>query len=158
MRWPWKLGQSHQSHINFSFCNNDTIHKVWLESIVQFKRYHTKTLFGSKFIWHFKVLVWPWKSPTSNQLLTLSLQYIFASLVKIEPPVRKIVCRNGWFIVFIGWWHWKLYKGHQKSNQLFPPFQQCIYAGLVEIHPLVQNIAHRNPILNISKCPCDLEN
>ena len=27
MRWPWKLGQTQQNHINSLFCHNDTIHK-----------------------------------------------------------------------------------------------------------------------------------
>ena len=33
-------------------------------------------------------------SPSFNQFLALSLQYIYESLVKIEPPAWKIVCGN----------------------------------------------------------------
>ena len=39
-----------------------------------------------------------------------------------------------------------------------PKFQQGIYASLVKIPPLVQSIAQGNPMLDISECPCDLEN
>ena len=44
-----KQGQSHKNHINSPFCHNDTIHKVKLEFVAQFKRYHTKTLVWSKY-------------------------------------------------------------------------------------------------------------
>ena len=32
--WPWKLGQGHQNLINSFNYPNDTIHKVWPESII----------------------------------------------------------------------------------------------------------------------------
>ena len=44
-----------------------------------------------------------------------------------------------------------------RSPKLFPN-SQCVYAKLIKIHPLVQKIMHGNPILDISKCRCDLEN
>ena len=48
--WPRKLGQGQQNLINFLLiCHNDTIHKVWPEPIIQFKRKQVKTQFGSKF-------------------------------------------------------------------------------------------------------------
>ena len=52
----------------------------------------------------------------------------------------------------------KIRSKSQKYNQRFPYSEQSIYAGLVKIHPLVQKLTHRNPILDISKCRCDLEN
>ena len=36
--WPWKLGQGHQNLIKSFNYSNDTIHKVWPESIIWFKR------------------------------------------------------------------------------------------------------------------------
>ena len=52
----------------------------------------------------------------------------------------------------------KIRSRSPKFIQLFPLSQQCIYASLVKIHPLVQKIKHRNSIMDVSKCPCDLEN
>ena len=52
----------------------------------------------------------------------------------------------------------KIRSRSSKSNQHFPSSQHCIYASLVKIHPLVQKITQGNNILDISKCPCDLEN
>ena len=73
-----------------------------------------------------------------------SLQYIYAKLVKIEPPdsVWKWLINSLCRVVTL-----KIRSRSPKSNQLFPPFQ-----------PLVQNIAHRKSILDISKCQCELEN
>ena len=45
-----------------------------------------------------------------------------------------------------------------KSNKLFPLFKPCIYPSLVKISLLVRSIAKGSPILDISKCQCDLEN
>ena len=52
----------------------------------------------------------------------------------------------------------KIRSRSSKSIQLFSHSQHCINATLVKIHPLVQKITHRNLILDISKCRCDLEN
>ena len=59
----------------------------YLEYIVQFKRYYIKTFFGQNLTFQragVTLKIMP-GSPKSNQLFTLSLQYIYASLVKIEP-------------------------------------------------------------------------
>ena len=61
------------------------------------------------------------------------------------------------YTVFIRRVTLKITSKSTKSYQLFPTFQQCIYAVLVKIHSLVQGKAHRNPILDISECWCDLE-
>ena len=52
--WPWKLGQGHQNLINSFDYPNDTIHKVWPESIIRFKRRVQKSFFVN--IWHSKCL------------------------------------------------------------------------------------------------------
>ena len=52
----------------------------------------------------------------------------------------------------------KIMPRSPKSNQLFTSSRQCIYASLVKINQLVQKITHVNPILETSKCWCDLEN
>ena len=52
----------------------------------------------------------------------------------------------------------KIRSRSPKSNQLLSSSQQFIFVSLVKIHPLVQKLTHRNPILDISKCRCDLEN
>ena len=52
----------------------------------------------------------------------------------------------------------KIRSRSPKSNQPFLSSQQCFYASLVKIHRLVQKITHRNHMLDVSKCYCDLEN
>ena len=44
--WPWELGQGFQNIINSFNYTNDTIHEVWPESIIWFKRQSTDTFFG----------------------------------------------------------------------------------------------------------------
>ena len=51
--WPWKLGNGHQNLINSFNYPNDTIHKVWLEPIIWFKKQGADKLFLVK-IWHSK--------------------------------------------------------------------------------------------------------
>ena len=46
--WPWKLGQGHQNLINSFNYPSETIHKVWPESIIWFKRQSADKLFVVK--------------------------------------------------------------------------------------------------------------
>ena len=39
VRWPWQLGQGHKNLFNSFNYPSDTIHNVWPESIIWFKRY-----------------------------------------------------------------------------------------------------------------------
>ena len=98
------------------------------------------------------------RSPKSNQLFPSSQQSIYASLVKIHPLIQKI-CKETLFWTFQSAnVTLKTRSRSPKSNVLFPSSQQCIYASLVKTHPMVQTITHRNSILDISKCQCDIKN
>ena len=66
--WPWKLGQGHQNLINSFNYPNDTIHKVWSESIIWFKRWCADKLFFGQNV-TFKMLVWSWKWGQGHQNL-----------------------------------------------------------------------------------------
>ena len=97
-------------------------------------------------------------SPTSNQIFSRLQQCIHASWVKIPPPVESIAQGNPFWIFQNAGVTLKVRSRSSKSNQLFPFSKQFIYASLVKIHTLVQKITHRNHIMDILKCPCDLEN
>ena len=51
--WPWKLGQGHENLKNYFSYHNDTIHNVWPESIIWFKKESADKLFWVK-MWHSK--------------------------------------------------------------------------------------------------------
>ena len=61
-------------------------------------------------------------SPKSNQLFPSSQQCTYAGFVKIHLLVQKITHKRLIYTVFIGWWPWKLSKGHQNLiNSFHPP-------------------------------------
>ena len=74
MWWPWKLGQGYQNLINSFNYPIDTIHEVWPESIIWFKRYGAGKPFWWKFHIHsagvtFKIRS---RSPRSNYFFPMS--------------------------------------------------------------------------------------
>ena len=83
--WPF---QGHKNLFNSLLCFNDTIYKVWPESIIQFKRNN----FGQnlKFLCADVTLKIRLRSPNSDQLFALSPQFICARLVKFHALVQEI--------------------------------------------------------------------
>ena len=77
-------------------------------------------------------------SPNSKQYFVMSQLYIHVNLVRIQPLVQKILCRQESvieFSVFLLLWPWKF--GHwsrsPKSNHFFVMSQLYIQANLVRI-------------------------
>ena len=94
--WPWKLGQGHQNLFKSFDYPNDTVHKVWSESIIWFKRQGADKTFLVK-IWHWKCwcdLENETMSPKSNHFFLPSQWCVCASLVKIHALVQKVECRQ----------------------------------------------------------------
>ena len=100
---------------------NDTIHQVWPESIIWFKRYGADKFFWLKFDIQSAgaTLKMRSRSPKSNNFFLMSHWCFCASLVKIHPLVQEIECRQCSFLVFIVWWPWKLSQGHQNLINSF---------------------------------------
>ena len=77
---------------------NDTICKVWPDSIIWLKRSSADKLFCQNLT--FKVLVDlenMSRSPKSNNFCPMCKWCFYASLVKIHQLVQEIVCRQGSF-------------------------------------------------------------
>ena len=113
--WPWKLGQGHGNLINSFNYPNDTIHKVWPESIIWFKRLGADKLFGQNLT--FRMLVWPWKWGQGHQNLTISSPWNSGVSVQVwsKSTIRYRRYRVQTmliFTVFIVWWPSKLGQGH----------------------------------------------
>ena len=147
--------RSQKSNKQFPF-SQQCIYASLIKSINWFRRLAQKQYF-----WDFKVLVWPWKkgqghqnvvyySPSPNNVCKFGENPSTSSKDNAQKPYFGHFQSAAVTL--------KIWSRSPNFNQLFPFSQQCIYASLVKIHPLVQKITHRNHILGISKCPCDLEN
>ena len=161
--WPWKLGQGHQNLISSFNYPNDTIHKVWPESIICFKRQSAdKLLFWSKFDIQSAgvTLKMRSRSPKSNHFFPMSQWCFPASLVKIHLLVQETVQTRLTFTVFIVWWPWKLSQGHQNQNKSLNHPNITIYEVWPE-YAKVQETGSRQAFfgqnLKFSKCWCDRE-
>ena len=87
------------------------------------------------------------RSPKCNQFFAKSQLYIQVNLVRIQPLVQKILCRQESvteFSVFLLLWPWKLGQGHQNLiSSLLCPNYIYIQANLERIQPMVHNIVCR---------------
>ena len=97
---PWKFGQGHQNLINSFNYPNNTIHIVWPESIIWFKRYCAENFFCSKFDIQsagvtLKMIP---RSSKSNHFFPMSQLCFCVSLVKIHHLVQETECRKGSFL------------------------------------------------------------
>ena len=133
--WPWKLGQVHQNLIKSFNYPNDTIYKVWPESMIQ-EIACRQAVFGQNLT--FKVLVWPWKWGQGHQNLITSFS------CQIHELVQEIECRQGLLLVFIVWWPWKLGQVHQNLIKSFNYPNDTIYKVWPE--SMVQEIACRQVV------------
>ena len=117
---PWKLGQGHQNLINSFNYPNDTIHKVWPESIIWFKRQSADKLFWSKFDIQSTgvTLKMRSRSPKSNNFFLMS-QWCFCCKFGQNPSIGSgdRVQTRLIFTVFIVWWPWKLGQCHQNLTK-----------------------------------------
>ena len=98
------------------------------------------------------LLLWPWKlsqgHQKSDQFFVMSQLYIHKNLVRIQPLLHKILCKQesltpmptptksyantnanieNEFSIFLLIWPWKLGQDHQKSDQLFVMFKYYIH-------------------------------
>ena len=119
--WPWKLGQSHQNLIKSFNYPIDTIHKVWPESIIWFKRQAADKLFlgqNLKFKNGVTLKMRSW-SPKSNHIFPVSEWCFCARLVKIHLMVQEIECRLNYFYSLYSVMTLKIRSMSPKSNQIF---------------------------------------
>ena len=124
LAWPSKWGQGHQNLINSLNCLNDTIHKVWPESIFWFKRsiWCRQAFFGQNFT--FKELVWPWKWVQGHQNLIISYRYLSGVSVQVWSKSTNCFKRQSadkaqFYSLFIVWWPWKSGQGHENLINSF---------------------------------------
>ena len=77
-------------------CHNDTIYNGWLKSVIEFKRYHAKHTFGSKFeiTKGCSDLEKGQGLKNLNNTMFAPKQCSYASLVKIHQLVHKIELRK----------------------------------------------------------------
>ena len=74
-RWVlWPMGL-------WFYYRNDTIHKVWLESIIWFKRQSADKLFWSEF--DIQSVVWPWKWGQGHQNLIINFSCLSGVSVQV---------------------------------------------------------------------------
>ena len=147
--WPSKLGQGHRNLINSFNYPNDTLHKVWPESIIG-SRDRVQTSFFRQNL-TFKVPVCPWKWGQGHQNINIS------------SPCPSGVSMQNWS-KFTKWFRrWNADKAHfyslysvvtlkirsrsQKSDQIFKPSQYYNVWSLVIIRHFVQEIGCRQYFL-----------
>ena len=135
--------RSRKSNQFFNYLN-DTICKVWPESIIWLKRSNADKLFCQNLT--FKVLVDLEKmsrSPKSNIFCPMSKWCFYASLVKIHQLVEEIVCRQGSFYSLYSVVTLKIRSMSPKSEQIFTLSQRYNIWSLARIRHLVQGIGCR---------------
>ena len=144
MWWSWKLGQGHENLIDIFNYPNDTICKVWPESIIWLKRSSADKLFCQNLT--FKVLVDLENMsmlPKSNNFCPMSKWCFYASLVKIHQLVQEIVCRQGSFYSLYSVVTLKIRSMSINSDQIFKLSKRYNIWSLARIRHLVQEIGCR---------------
>ena len=93
--WPWKLGHGNQNLINSFNYPNDTIHKVWPESIIWLKRQGADKFFLSKCDFQSVgvTLNMRSRSPKSNCFFPITQWCFCLSLVKSHHLIQEIEYR-----------------------------------------------------------------
>ena len=113
MWWPSKLGQGYETLINSFNYPNDTVHKVWPQSIIWFKRSSTDNLYCQKLTFKVPVCPWKWSQGYPNYFFPCS-SCVFCKFG--QNPSTDLGDRMQTrliFTVFIVWWHWKLSQEHE---------------------------------------------
>ena len=163
--WPWKVGQGHENIINSFNYPNDTIHTVWPESIIWFKKQRAGNLFfGHKLT--FKVLVWSWKRGQGHKNLTTSSSCPNGVSMQVWSKstnwFRRQSADEAHFYSLYSVVTLEIRSRSPKSDHIFKPSQSYNIWSLARIHHLSQEIGCRQAVfgqnLKISKCCCDLEN
>ena len=117
--WPWKFGQGHQNLINSFNYPNDTIHKVWPESMIWFKRQGADKLFWSKFDIQSAGVTLKMRQGHQNLIISspyptgVSMQVWSKSTIASGDRVQTRLI----FTVFIVWVPWKLGQDHQNLTK-----------------------------------------
>ena len=98
--WSWKLGQGHQNLIKSFNYPKVTIHKVWPESFIWFKRYGADMLFLVK-IWQsagvtLKMPVWSESTHWFRRQEAMWTQMLLGSPPKAICPPSPSVGGVGW--------------------------------------------------------------
>ena len=124
-----KLGQDHQNLIKSLNYTNVTIHEVWPESVIWFKRYDADKRFWSKFenfsFYSVVTLKIRSRSPKSNQIFQLSQRYNIWNLARIRHLVQEIGYKQAFFGHNLKnskyWCDLENEVKVTKSNHIFPP-------------------------------------
>ena len=117
-----------------------SIQEIWCRQAIS---QHSKT--------HVTLKIWS-RKPKSNHFLPIFQQYICASLVEIQPSLRKYGADKPFINIRRPCMTLKKGSRSPKSNQCLSMSQQCICASLIKIHSFLLQGADK-PFSNIIR-PC----